>query len=402
MFLDNPEVMGRCGRIHWKDVQRRAGEILGSLQSDIDVTRKVAMLSVREQQVLEIAKAISARSQVLIMDEPSAALPENEVQTLFETVRLLRERGVAIIYVSHRMKEIEELCDRVTILRDGRVVEVREMRETTIRHIVDGMIGRSLENYYPYEPRQVGDRVLELKGLCAGGIRQVSLTLRRGEILGIYGLAGSGTTELAECVFGLGRPQSGDMWLEGKPYRPRVPRDAIRRGIGYVPADRKRQGIVAPLSIEKNMILPIAKRLGRLGYIRSAGSREVADRFYGGLNIRATGIGQLVGSLSGGNQQKVVLGKWLATGPKVLLLNEPTRGVDIGAKSEIYALMNDLAKEGIAIVMISSELPEIIGMSDRVAVMNRGRLTGEFSRSELSEEQLLAAASEKRGGNGDA
>jgi ABC-type sugar transport system ATPase subunit len=383
----------RWGGIDWSLMRARAREILASLDiHDLNVDRTVGALSVGNRQRVEIAKALSQNARVLIMDEPTAALTETDVERLFAIVRLLKARGVGIVYISHRLVEVFELADRVTVLRDGRHVGTLEVPETREDELITMMVGRALDALFPKTAAEIGPPVLEVRGLSGRPqLRDIALTLHRGEIVGLAGLVGAGRSELAHALFGITPPDAGEILLDGRPVRIAGPRDAIRLGIAYVPEDRGQQGLVRPMRIRENASLAVLRRLAKGGFIDFPAEAELARSIIRQFGVRASGIEQAVGKLSGGNQQKVVLGKWLATKPRVLIMDEPTRGIDVGAKAEIHRLMSELAGQGLAILMISSELPEVLGMSDRVLVMRQGRLVAEFPRARASQEAIAGA-----------
>ena len=392
IFLGQTPKTG-LGTIDWQVMRARARELLDSLDSgDLDIDQKVASLSVGNRQRIEIARALAQDARVLIMDEPTAALAEADVQRLMAIVRSLRARGVAIVYVSHRMPEIFALADRVTVLRDGHHVATKNVSEVDEPQLVSMMVGRAIDRLYPAKQGVDGEVILELRDVSYRGvIRGISLKLKRGEILGLAGLVGSGRTETALTVFGITPATSGQIVIDGKPEHISSPEAARDLGIAYVPEDRGQQGLIRSQTIEDNIALANLKRLMR-GFMVDAAkvtaeARKAIERF----GIRARGPQQLVRQLSGGNQQKVVLGKWLATNPRILIMDEPTRGIDVGAKAEIHQLMRKLAGEGMAILMISSELPEVLGMSDRVLVMNSGRIVGEFDRQAATAEAVGTA-----------
>ena len=397
IYLDRKNYRNFIGRIDRAKMKRDALVLLQALGSDIDADAQVSSLSIRERQIVEIARALSADAKVLIMDEPSAALTEDEVRKMFEVVRALKARGVAVIYVSHRMNEIKQICDSVAILRDGENQGELPMNQYEIRDIVTKMVGREIENYYPRRKHSAGAPVLEVEGLCSGLLKDVSLRVMSHEILCLYGLAGSGITELAECLFGLRRISSGDVRVRGARLGGLNPSKAIRNGIAYVPPDRRNEGIVSDFSVEDNVILASYGKYSLFSFLRRKRAAQAARKAVRDFKIRTTGIKQKIRYLSGGNQQKVVLAKWLETDPSVLILNEPTRGVDIGAKAEIYAQIDGLAAEGMGILFITSEVPEVIGMADRVLVVNKGKIAAELRAEECSQEKLLAYASGKNG-----
>ena len=381
------------GTIDWKTMRQRAHELLQSLDSgDLDIDQKVASLSVGNRQRIEIARALAQDARVLIMDEPTAALAEADVQRLMSIVRNLCARGVAIVYVSHRMPEIFALADRVTVLRDGQHVATKPVSEVDEAQLVSMMVGRSIDRLYPAKQGQDGEVILELRDVAYRGVvRDISLALRRGEILGLAGLVGSGRTETALTIFGITPATKGQILIDGKPVTITSPEAARDLGIAYVPEDRGHQGLIRPQTIEDNIALANLKRLMRGLFMDAARVTEEAKKAITRFGIRARGPAQPVRQLSGGNQQKVVLGKWLATNPRILIMDEPTRGIDVGAKAEIHLLMRKLAGEGMAILMISSELPEVLGMSDRVLVMNAGRIVAEFDKPSATAEAVGAA-----------
>ncbi len=380
--------------IDWRRMEARAAELLASLDiHDLDVRAKVGTLNVGNRQRVEIAKALSIDARVLIMDEPTAALTEADVSRLFGIVRLLRERGVGIVYISHRLNEVFELADRVTVLRDGQYVDTQFVRDTTEPDLINRMVGRTIDDLFPKSAAVIGETVLEVRDLVRlPYTRGVSLSVREGEIVGLAGLVGSGRSELAQAIFGILPAQSGTIHIGGRQVQIDNPGKAIRCGIAYVPEDRGTQGLVRQMIIRENTSLAVLRAMSTGGFIRPKRERTLAQRAIGQLSIRATGTEQVVGKLSGGNQQKVVVSKWLASEPRLLIVDEPTRGVDVGAKAEIHRLMSELAAErGLAILMISSELPEILGMSDRVLVMREGRIVAEYPRAEATQERIAAA-----------
>ncbi|WP_024510959.1 sugar ABC transporter ATP-binding protein [Bradyrhizobium sp. ARR65] len=386
------------GIIDWAEVRSRTRELLDSLDThDLDVDDKVLSLSVAQRQRVEIAKALSKNARVLIMDEPTASLVEADVRRLMDIVRQLRARGVGIIYVSHRMSEIFALADRVTVLRDGAFVATRDVGDVDEAGLVALMVGRSIESLFPKLDVPIGETVLEVKNLNHGRhVRDISFGLRKGEVLGVAGLVGSGRTELALTLFGMTPATSGEILLDGRPVSIRSPLQARDLGIAYVPEDRGLQGLVKPMTIRKNVTMATLEKVSSGMFLRA---REEASRAMAAvkrLGIRCRNIDQPVAQLSGGNQQKVVIAKWLQTNPRILILDEPTRGVDVGAKSEIHLVMGELVKQGVAILMISSELPEVLGMSDRVLVMSDGRITDVLDRAEATPERVGAAMTAPR------
>ncbi len=387
------EIVNPLGLIEARELQRRAQDLLDRLGAAVDVSAPVFRLSVAQQQLVEIAKALSLNADLIIMDEPTAALGEREVEHLFNIIRTLRRDGVTVIYVSHRLEEIFRIADRVTVLKDGQVVGTARTTEVSKADLICMMVGRPLSEAFPPRGNGKGEPVLEVRGLTRrGAFYDVSFTLHRGEILGIAGLAGSGRTEIVRAIFGADPVDAGEVLLRGKPLRLRGPRDAVNSGIGFLTEDRKAEGLVMGLSVRENVALPNLDVWSAWGVVDLDRERQVVEHLITGLQIRPPNPKQQVQYLSGGNQQKVVLAKWLATEPEVLLFDEPTRGIDVGAKVEIYTLMRRLANEGKAIIMISSELPEVIGMSDRILVLCEGRISGEFTPEEATEERILALA----------
>ncbi len=379
--------------IDWGEMNRRSEEILASLNiHDLDVRRKVGSLNVGNRQRVEIAKALSLDAKVLIMDEPSAALTESDVEQLFDIVRLLKQRGVAIIYISHRLIEVFQLADKVTVLRDGKFVDSKPVSETDEDDLIRMMVGRTITDLFPKLPSEVGEPVLEVRNLSRHPqTDDVTFDVRSGEIVGMAGLVGSGRSETAQVIFGILKPDSGEVAIDGQTVRIKSPTHAMRLGVAYVPEDRGTQGLVREMRIRENLSMAILDSFTRLGVVMKRNERKSGDRLIEQLNIIATSGEQVVNKLSGGNQQKVVVGKWLASQPKMLIVDEPTRGVDVGAKAEIHRLLSELAQQGLGILMISSELPEVLGMSDRILVMRNSRLVAEFHRDEATQENVGAA-----------
>jgi rhamnose transport system ATP-binding protein len=380
--------------IDWAARTRRAAALLERVASTIDPNRLVESLSMPEQQLVEIAKAIGAEARILIMDEPTAALTDREVDSLLNVVRLVRDAGAGIIYISHRLEEVFAIADRITVLRDGETVATHAASEVTRPELIRMMVGRELNAVFPKRAVPIGAAALELRGVTnhAVGVRDVTLTVRRGEIFGIAGLVGSGRTQLAETLFGLTPADGGEILVAGTPVRVSSPRDAIRAGLAYLPEDRRRHGVVLEMAVAANASLASLKRVSRYGLLDRAAERRSAETYVEHFRIKTPSVDADVGTLSGGNQQKVALARWLATKPAVLILDEPTQGVDVGSKAEIHALMQSLAEEGLAIVMISSELREILGMSDRIGVMHAGTIRHVLGRDEATQSRLLALA----------
>ena len=389
----------RLGTVDWPAMRAGARALLDSLDSqDLDVDIPVGRLSVANRQRVEIAKALSQEAKLVVMDEPTAALADADARRLMDIVRRLRERGVGIVYVSHRLPEIFALADRVTVLRDGALVGTRAVGEVGEAELVSMMVGRAIDRLYPKIEMQPGPAMLELRNLSyRDTVRDISLTLRAGEILGLAGLIGAGRTELALTIFGITPATSGEILVDGRPVSIRSPAAARRLGIAYVPEDRGSQGLIRAQTVRENLSLAILDRLARLLMVDRSREAALARDAIARFAIRTRGPEQRVRQLSGGNQQKVVLAKWIATEPRVLIMDEPTRGIDVGAKAEIHALMSRLASQGLAILMISSELPEVLGMSDRVLVMRGGRITGSFARHEATPDSVGAAMTAARG-----
>ncbi|MFO7682649.1 MAG: sugar ABC transporter ATP-binding protein [Chloroflexota bacterium] len=381
------------GRISWRQMNRTASELLERLHVKLNPRTKARNLSVAQQQMVEIARALSVNAKVLIMDEPTSSLTSNEVEDLFRITRKLREEGTAVLFISHRLEELFALADRVTTLRDGEYVDTRPLTNVTTDELIQMMVGRKLDDLFPKQEVERGEAVLEVENLSLNGAFQdVSFTLHAGEILGMSGLVGAGRTDVACSIFGVKPAASGRIIVRGEQVTIATPQKAMSLGISYVPEDRKQHGLVLPMSIGDNITLPVIKQFAAYGWLRPKREKAAATEASQKLEVKATGIEQKAQELSGGNQQKVVLAKWLNTHPRILILDEPTRGIDVGTKAAVHRLMSSLAAQGIAILMISSELPEILGMSDRILVMREGRITGEFTRSEATQEKLMMAA----------
>ncbi len=390
LFLGNEKTFGKSGILKTKEMNREAKDILLNLGLDVDVKTPARDLSVGKQQIIEIAKAISSNAELIVMDEPTAALTDREIETLFETIKALQAKGVSFVYISHRMEEIFSICDRITILRDGSYVGVRKIKETTFEEIVQMMVGRELGERFPERNSSIGEVKLVAKNLSREGcFENVSFELRKGEVLGIAGLMGAGRTEVVQSIFGYKKLTSGELILNGKPIKINKPEDAINLGFAYVTEDRKSEGLVLNFSVKENLGLTNFKSISKNGVINKEKEKNLFDSMVKRLGVRTSGPTQIVKSLSGGNQQKIVIAKWLGIEPDILILDEPTRGVDVGAKKEIYSIINSLAEKGVSIIMISSELPEIIGMVDRVLVMQEGKLTGELKKEEMTQEKIM-------------
>jgi ribose transport system ATP-binding protein len=381
-----------------RELNARARALFEHLHLHLDPRVKVAKLAVAQQQMVEIAKALSFNSAVLIMDEPTAALTETEVDELFRIIRQLRAQGVGVIHISHRIEELKQISDRVTVMRDGRYIDTVQTGEAPIERIIGMMVGRTIFEATPEIPEHPDpDVALEVRGLNRGRmVRDVSFKVRRGEIVGFAGLVGAGRTEVARAIFAADRPDSGEIYVHGKRVHIGSPSDAVRHKIGYLSEDRKRYGLALAMDVETNIVLAAFRRfINALGVVDTGHTRETADAQIKNLGIKTPSVHQKTRNLSGGTQQKVVVAKWLTAATEILFFDEPTRGIDVGAKSEIYRLLNDLAREGKAIVMISSELPEILRMSHRIIVMCEGRITGELTAEEATQEKIMTYATQR-------
>jgi rhamnose transport system ATP-binding protein len=385
--------LGALRRIERGAMHREVQELLDRLGVRLDAERPVRGLSIADQQIVEIAKALSFDARVLIMDEPTAALSGPEVERLFTVVRTLRERGAAVLFISHRLEEVFALCETVTIMRDGAVVHDAPTAELSPDEVVRRMVGRELSALFPKEDAPVGEVVLSVQRLTREGVfTDISFDVRAGEIVALAGLVGAGRSEVARAIFGIDRADAGHVEVGGRRLPRGRPVAAMRAGIGFVPEDRRQQGLVMDLSIARNATLTRMRALTRAGLISGRAERRLAGEWATRLQLKFHRLEDAVGTLSGGNQQKVVLAKWLATEPKLLIVDEPTRGIDVGTKAEVHRLLSELAGRGVAVLMISSELPEVLGMADRVLVMHEGRLTGELSRAQADEERVMRAA----------
>jgi len=375
-------------------MEREAQEHLDRVGARVPATALIRELSVAQRQMVEVAKALAVDARIIIMDEPTSALGEDEVETLFEIIDTLKKQGIAIIFISHRLEEVFRVADRVVVLRDGRRVGSVSISEATPEEIIHLMVGRELTDMFHKEEAEIGEPLLEVQGLTRHGVvEDVSFTLQRGEILGFAGLVGAGRTETARLLFGVDRRDAGAIRVDGEPVRINSPRDAVGAGLGFVPEDRGTQGLVLMLPVKENIVLPTLDSHSRAGWVNRRSVRNTAQDYVEKLNVRTPHLQQKAMYLSGGNQQKVVLAKWLASQPKVLIMDEPTRGIDVGAKAEVHALMSQLAQSGMGIIMISSELPEILGMSDRILVMAEGRVAALLDRAEATQEKIMAYAS---------
>ncbi len=380
------------GSVDDHTMNAEAQEILDQLELDICATDKVESLSIAKQQMVEIAKALLKESSIIVMDEPTASLSGKEVDKLFDTIKKLKKKGIGIIYISHRMEELFQICDKVTVMRDGEYIGTRATSDATMDELIMMMVGRELKDLYVRGDHEIGEPILEVHNLSNDKLNHVSFKLHKGELLGIAGLVGAGRSELAKALFGIDEVATGKIILEGKEVAIKSPLEAMKNGIALVPENRKEEGLVLIQEVGFNISLPVIDRFDK-GYTLDKDHENVLiNQYIKSLNIKTPSVKQIVGNLSGGNQQKIVIAKWLAANPKVLILDEPTRGVDVGAKGEIYSIMTDMVKEGVSIIMISSELPEVINMSDRVLVMHNGEITGELQRDELEQEKIMKLA----------
>lgn len=383
----------RFGMVQRRKLHDDAVAVLDALDARISPTARLGSLTVSQQQLVEIAKAYALRPSIIVLDEPTSSLSEHESQALFQVVRRMREDGIAIIYISHRLREVLDLADRVTVLRDGRQIETRDAAGLTAGEMIRLMVGRELTDVFPKLEVPIGDPVLEVTGLTrTGAFADVSFSVRAGEIVGLAGLVGAGRTEVARAIFGLDRAQSGSVHVGGEPVQARTPAAGVAAGIAYVPEDRKRDGIIPSASIKDNISLPVLGRLSSGGWIHRAKEAQLATDQVSALGVSPPVIDRPVDTLSGGNQQKVVIAKWLAAKPRVLILDEPTRGVDVGAKADIHKIIGELAAAGTAILLISSELTEVLAVSDRIFVLHEGTVSAQFDRAEATETNVMHAA----------
>lgn len=391
IFMGRQPLKNRLGFIDWKKMKSQTQSLLDQLGISLKLNVPVGRLSVAHQQMVEIAKALSYDSQIIIMDEPTATLTDEEIKKLFNIIKKLSEKGVSIIYVSHRLGEIKELADRVTVLRDGQYIGTEPVEDITIDEIIQMMVGRNIKEKFPRIRRERGREKLRVENLSRDGeLKDINFSVYEGEILGIAGLVGAGRTETVRTIMGADSRDSGDIYLDDEKLEINSPVDAVRYGIGLIPEERKTQGFVPEMSVKGNITLPILSNLCKsFGFVNHGQEKDTVDNLVEALNIKTPGIEQKVKNLSGGNQQKVVLAKWFAQKCDVLIFDEPTRGIDVGAKIEIYNLMNELIQQGKAIIMISSEMPEILGMSDRILVMHEGTIKGELDYREASQEKIM-------------
>lgn len=394
IFLGNEKTNKLTGRIEKKLLNERSKMFLEQIGCRIDPSTLVKNISVGEKQMIEIAKSLTKNSKIIIMDEPTTALTDVETKKLFEVIKSLKEKGIAVVYISHRMEEIFHICDKVVVLRDGRYVGEERIKEIDNDKLINMMVGRKIEEQFPYKEFKKTQTLLKIKNLSFGDIvKDASLEVKGGEILGVAGLMGSGRTELAKTIFGEYKATSGEIYVEGKKVKIRNTKDAINNGICYLSEDRKKEGLVLGMSVGRNMTLSnIEKYENKLMRINQDAENKDVEEYIRKLKIKTPGSAQLIKNLSGGNQQKVILAKWLLLSPKVLIIDEPTRGIDVGAKKEIYELLNELKSMGKAIIMISSDLPEVLGISDRVLVMSEGKISGQLARGEANQESVMKLA----------
>ncbi|AUS08437.1 D-xylose ABC transporter ATP-binding protein [Laceyella sacchari] len=381
------------GLLDVKKMRSLAARQFEKLNVSIPLDQEAGLCSVGQQQMIEIAKALMIQAEVIIMDEPTAALTEREIESLFDVIGRLKQEGVSIVYISHRMEEIFQICDRITVMRDGQTIDCKPIPETSMDEVVRKMVGRELTERFPQRHAHPGETVLEVKEITRAGVfEDVSFSVRSGEILGVAGLLGAGRTEIMCGIFGLLPLDSGEIWVNGQKTAIQTPRQAVNLGIGFITEDRKGEGLALDFTIRENVSLPSLRSFAPKGFIDQHSELAFVDMLIKRLMIKTESPETKAGHLSGGNQQKVVIAKWIGIGPRVLILDEPTRGIDIGAKREIYQLMNELTDRGVAIIMVSSELPEILGMSDRILVVREGRISGELSGQEATQEKIMALA----------
>jgi ribose transport system ATP-binding protein len=403
IFLGREPLQRHTPFIDWSRMYKDARDILGRIDVSLDVRRPVNELSVAEQQMVEIGKALSFNAKILVMDEPSATLTEHELESLFDLIRSLKQQGMGIIYISHRMEELFEVGDRVTVMRDGKRIGTEDVGEVRKEQIIRMMVGRTITEEFPKLQFERGPEILRVQGLNRTGVlKDISFSVHRGEIVGITGLVGAGRTELARAVFGADPSDSGEIFLNSRKVNIRSPQDAIKLGVGLLTEDRKNQGLVIGMKVRENITLSGLGMLVRRIFIDLAREKAEAERYASELQIKTPSVEQFVKNLSGGNQQKVVLAKWLFTKSKMLLFDEPTRGIDVGAKREIYRLINELVSRGVGVVFISSELPEVIGMCDRILVMHEGRIVAEIPHAEATQEKVMHYATGGDGSGGTA
>lgn len=387
------EFTNKLGCIDWNKTCAQADKLLAELHLKYDSRRLISDLSIGEQQMVEIAKVLSFNSKVIIMDEPTDALTDTETASLFEVIRKLKQQNCGVVYISHRLQEIFEICDAVTVLRDGQFIGEKKVSELTEDTLIEMMVGRKLQDQYPRIDIQRGKETLSVKNLIGNGVNDVSFSLHEGEILGISGLMGAGRTELMKMIYGANPAKSGTIVLNGKIIKTQTPKDGLNHGIVYISEDRKKDGLILGMSVKDNMSLnALSYFVNPFKKLRLIDEQQAVDDFVGLFNIKTPSTHQIIGFLSGGNQQKVAIAKGLMTRPCILILDEPTRGVDVGAKKEIYQLINQFKQQGLSVILVSSDMPEVLGMSDRILVIHEGKVTGDFSISDATQEKLMAAA----------
>ena len=393
------EFINKFGCIDWQKTYAEADKLLAQLHLSYNSRRLISELSIGEQQMVEIAKVLSFDSKVIIMDEPTDALTDTETASLFEVIDKLKKQNCGIVYISHRLKEIFEICDAVTVLRDGQFVGEKMISQLDEDSLIEMMVGRKLEEQYPRIAMERGDITLQVNHLIGDGVKDVSFSLHAGEILGISGLMGAGRTELMKMIYGANPAKSGTITLNGKAIKTHSPKDGLMNGIVYISEDRKRDGLILGMSVKDNMTLnSLGYFVNQFKQLKLKNERQAVDDYVGLFNIKTPSINQTIGLLSGGNQQKVAIAKGLMTRPSILILDEPTRGVDVGAKKEIYQLINQFKQQGLSVILVSSDMPEILGMSDRILVIYEGKVTGDFTINEATQEKLMAAAVGKNTG----
>lgn len=392
MFL-NKELKTKLGLLDYKAMEKEARRVFEQLNIKIDLYKEMGELSVGQQQMIEISKSLMTEAKVIIMDEPTAALTEREINVLFEVISKLKENNVSIVYISHRMEEIFAICDRITVMRDGITVSTRRIVDTSFEQVVKEMVGREISDFYPEKTSEIGQVKFAVQGLNkAGMFKDVNFEVHEGEILGFSGLMGAGRTEIMRTIFGLIKKDSGKTFLNGEEVILKSPHGAIEKGIGFLTEDRKEEGLILDFTIKDNILLPSISEFSKKVIIDDKLVNEFTELLVERLTVKTTSINEAAGSLSGGNQQKVVLAKWLGIGPQVLILDEPTRGVDVGAKREIYLLINELAARGVAIILVSSDLPEVLSISDRIMVVREGQISGSLTKAEATQEKIMHLA----------
>jgi rhamnose transport system ATP-binding protein len=393
IFIGHEKIQPFTRKIDWRDLHERASQLLAQLDADFDPRALMGNLSVAQQQIVEIAKALSANARIIIMDEPTAPLTARESEDLYRTTEGLRDKGVSIIFISHRMEDMYRLATRVTVFRDARYVGTWRLDEVKREDLIMAMVGREITQFFPKRKVAIGEEVFRVEGLSRTGFfKDVSFSVRKGEILAMTGLIGAGRTEVCEAIYGVTHADKGRVILEGRELHISNPAEAIEKGIGYLPEDRLRQGLVLDWELSKNVTLPTLRQFGTLGWLHPRREREITKELAEKLEVRAGSVFDLAATLSGGNQQKIIVAKLLAGTMKVIILDEPTKGVDVGAKTAIFNIMNDLAEMGYGIIMVSSEMPEVLGMSDRIVVMREGRVASIFETAGATQEQILRAA----------